>query len=104
MKKKTLSLALALVMCLGLTVPACAAGEPGDTTVTDVKGNRYTLSNPILYTVPVSALDKVQERDTDGFFYRIKEEISVIYAVSNDTLITAPEGIRFDCVLGTFLE
>lgn len=46
--KKLLSLALALALCLGLTVPALAIGKVGDTTVTDSKGNVYTLSQPII--------------------------------------------------------
>lgn len=33
--KKLLSLALASVLCLSLTVPALAANQPGDTTITD---------------------------------------------------------------------
>lgn len=102
--KRLLSFAVALAVCLSLTAPAMAAGKPGDTTIQDAKGNSYTLSKPILYTISVSDLNGVQERDFEGFFDRIKEEASVIYAVSRDTLITAPEGIRFDCVLGTFIE
>lgn len=53
MKKKLLSLALALVMCLGLTVPAFAAEEAdgqilkaGDTTFT-LGEITFTLSNPV---------------------------------------------------------
>lgn len=102
--KKLLSLALAIALCFSLAVPALAAGKTGDTTVTDTKGNIYTLSKPVLYTISVSELDGVQEIDTDGFFGRIKEEVSIIYAISNDTLIKAPSGIRFDCVLGSFIE
>lgn len=49
--KKLLSFALALVLCLGLTIPASAANQPGDTTIKDAKGNTYTLSKPILYTI-----------------------------------------------------
>ena len=50
MSKKLLSLALALVMCLGLTVPAFAAGEPGSTTIQDDGGFSYTLSKPLVGT------------------------------------------------------
>lgn len=102
--KKLFSFAVALALCFGLTAPALAAGKPGDTTVQDAKGNTYTLSKPILYTIPVDELDGVQEQDFEGFFGRIKEEVSVIYAVSHDTLITAPNGICFDGILGTFIE
>jgi len=49
--KKILSLALALTLCLGLTVPARAVGKSGDTTFADAKGNIVTLSKPILYTI-----------------------------------------------------
>ena len=47
MRKNLLSLALALVMCLGLTVPAMAAGE---TTIQDSGGFSYTLSKPVIGT------------------------------------------------------
>ena len=50
MSKKLLSLTLALVMCLGLTVPAFAAGEPGSTTIQDDGGFSYTLSKPLVGT------------------------------------------------------
>ena len=49
--KKILSLALALALSLSLTVPAFAANQPGKTTVTDSKGNVYTLSKPIIRTI-----------------------------------------------------
>lgn len=54
MKKKTLSLALALAVCLGLTVPAFAA-EAGDTTIVDANGIAYKLSNR-LYIVSTTRL------------------------------------------------
>ena len=50
MKKKILSLALTLALCLGLTVPAFAAGEPGSTTIQDDGGFSYTLSKPLVGT------------------------------------------------------
>jgi len=102
MKKRLLSLALALILSLSLSVPALAAGQPGDTTVTDAKGNVYTLSKPILYTIPVSDLDIIQGDD----FYeltRIKEEVSVIYAIPVDTLVTAPDGGWLNGMLGVYL-
>lgn len=86
--KKLLSLALALAVCLSLTVPALAANRAGDTTVTDTAGNTYTLSNPILYTIPVSDLDAIQ--GNSYFLSRIKSEVSVVYAIPANTLITAP--------------
>ena len=50
MKKKILSLALTLALCLGLTAPAFAAGEPGSTTIQDDGGFSYTLSKPLVGT------------------------------------------------------
>ena len=76
---------------------------PGDTTVTDKEDNIYTLSNPILYTISPSELDRVEERSPYTFFDTVKEA-SIIYAIPGDTLITAPKGIRFDCILGAFIE
>ena len=76
----------------------------GDTTVTDKEGNIYTLSNSILYTISPSELEGVEERGTDTFFANVKEGASIIYAIPHDTVITAPDGIRFECVLGAFIE
>lgn len=53
MKKKILSLALALAMCLGLTIPAFAAANVGDTTLVDANGTVYRLSNPIVGIEPL---------------------------------------------------
>ena len=88
--KKFLSLALTLALCFSLTVPAFAANKAGDTTVTDKSGNIYTLSKPILYTIPVSDLEAIQ--GSSDVLNRIKEETSVVYAVSTGTVITAPNG------------
>lgn len=99
--KKLLSLALALAVCLSLTVPALAANRAGDTTVTDTAGNTYTLSNPILYTIPVSDLDAIQ--GNSYFLSRIKSEVSVVYAIPANTLITAPDGGWIDSMLGVWL-
>lgn len=76
---------------------------PEGSTVTDKNGNIYTLSSPILYTIDVSELDGINDLGY-GFFERVKEEVSTIYAVSNDTLITTPDGVQFDCMLGSFIE
>lgn len=76
----------------------------GDTTVTDKEGKIYTLSNPILYTISPLELEGIEERSTDTFFSNVKEGASIIYAIPHDTVITAPDGIRFDCVLGAFIE
>ena len=100
MSKKMLSLTLALVLCLGLTLPACAAektdgsaGTAGGSTVTDAKGNTYTLSNPILYTI---------DRTTPPFdsfegqsMFSDETEIDTIYAVPAGTVLTAPKGVMF---------
>ena len=99
--KKLLSLVLALALCLGLTVPALAANQAGDTTITDKSGNIYTLSKPILYTIPVSNLEAIQ--GSSYYLNRIKEETSVVYAVSTGTVITAPNGGWIDSILGVWL-
>lgn len=52
MKKRLLSLILAVALCMGLTVPAFAA-QAGDTTLTDIHGWQYTLSQPIIGTETV---------------------------------------------------
>lgn len=99
--KKLLSLVLALALCLSLTVPALAANQSGDTTVTDTAGNTYTLSNPILYTIPISDLDAIQ--GSSYYLNRIKEETSVVYAIPANTLITAPDGGWINSMLGVWL-
>ena len=73
MKKKILSLALALAMCLGLTIPAMAAGE---TTIQDDGGFSYTLSKPVVGT---------RVDDQSGITY---------YQIPEGTIITPvfPEG------------
>lgn len=96
--KKTLFFALAL--CLGLTLPACAAektdgptGTVGSSAVSDTEGNTYTLSNSILYTI---------DRTTQPFnsfegqsMFSDENEIDVIYAVPAGTVVTAPNGVMF---------
>ena len=99
--KKFLSLAFALALCFSLTVPAFAANKAGDTTVTDKSGNIYTLSKPILYTIPVSDLEAIQ--GSSYILNRIKEETSGVYAVSTGTVITAPNGGWIDSMLGVWL-
>jgi len=76
MKKKTLSLALALAMCLGLTVPAFAVGE---TTVKDEQGLEYTLSNPVLGT-------ETYEADAMLSIYSRQDTVTV-YLVPKGTVI-----------------
>ena len=72
MKKKTLSLALALAMCLGLTVPAFAVGE---TTVKDEQGLEYTLSNPVLgtETYKADAMLSIYSRQNTVTVYLVPE-------------------------------
>lgn len=98
--KKTLSFALALALCLGLTLPACAAektngpaGTVGSSLVSDANGNTYTLSNSILYTI---------DRATPPFnafegqsMFSDENEIDTIYAVPAGTVVTAPNGVMF---------
>ena len=98
MSKKMLSLALALVLCLGLTLPACAAEKTdssvnaaGSTTVTDTGGKTHTLSNSVLYTMSGSDIEKVRALWVGGLMYA-EEYLSGIDAVSYThlTLPTTP--------------
>lgn len=89
--------------------PSTQTDEPpedptGNSTVMDKEGNIYTLSNPILYTISPLELDGVEQRSSETFFETVKEDASIIYAVPCDTVITTPGGIRFDCILGAFIE
>ena len=72
MKKRAMSLALALVMCLGLTVPAFAVGE---TTVKDEMGLEYTLSNPVLgtETYQADAMLSIYSRQNTVTVYLVPE-------------------------------
>lgn len=108
--KKLLSLVLALALCLCLTAPALAAGNPGDTTVTDAAGNIYTLSNPILYTLSRSDIEAIDMTSMemflvgapywgsvsdymDGSFW---PKMSVVYAVPEDTVVNVPDNLEID--------
>ncbi len=104
MSKKMLSLALALVLCLGLMLPACAAEKTdssvnaaGSTTVTDTGGKTHTLSNPVLYTMTGSDIEKVAALFGDALMYAEEycSDIDVIYAVAPGTVVTAPEGMGY---------
>ena len=104
MSKKMLSLALALVLCLGLTLPACAAEKTdssvnaaGSTTVTDTGGKTHTLSNPVLYTMSGSDIENVAALFGDALMYAEEycSNIDVIYAVAPGTVVTAPEGMGY---------
>mgnify|MGYP005969311173 CR=1 FL=1 len=100
MKKKILSLALASALCLSLTVPALAANQPGDTTVTDAKGNTYTLSNPILYTISKEQIAQLSFSESyvryavTGESHDPKDSalqsVTMAYAVPAGTTITVP--------------
>ncbi len=100
MSKKMISLALVLVLCLGLTLPACAAektdspaGTAGSFKITDTKGNAYTLSNAILYTIDRTA-PPFNSFEGQSMFSD-ENEIDVIYAVPAGTVVTAPNGVMF---------
>ena len=72
MKKKTLSLALALAVCLGLTVPAFAANPA---TLTD-GGISVTLSDVLFEEdVTIHFNDYGEEYDETVHIYRTPEEI-----------------------------
>ena len=110
--KKILSLALASVLCLSLTVPALAANQPGDTTITDSIGNTYTLSNSVLYTVSseqVKTIDRSSMKMFLSGFESDKEawtgaesdlldkhfwsRMSTVYAVPTNTTVTLPANV-----------
>ena len=98
--KKVLSFVLNVALCLSLSVSAFAANQPGDTTVTDSKGNVYTLSNPILYTISKEQLAQLSFTEdyvrysVDGESHDPKESalqsVTVAYAVPSGTTITPP--------------
>lgn len=110
MGKKMLSLALAMVLCLGLTVPASAVGQAGDTAITEQYGT-VTLSNPILYTISRADVETIDTTSMDMFiegepydktlfgpvsdyldesFY---SKMSTIYAVPEGTTVTLPNNV-----------
>ena len=110
--KKILSLALASVLCLSLTVPALAANQPGDTTITDSIGNTYTLSYSVLYTVSseqVKTIDRSSMKMFLSGFESDKEawtgaesdlldkhfwsRMNTVYAVPTNTTITLPANV-----------
>ncbi len=110
--KKLLSLALASVLCLSLTVPALAANQPGDTTITDSIGNTYTLSNSVLYTVSseqVKTIDRSSMKMFLSGFESDKEawtgaesdlldkhfwsRMNTVYAVPTNTTVTLPANV-----------
>lgn len=109
--KKILSLALASVLCLSLTVPALAANQPGDTTITDSIGNTYTLSNSVLYTVSdesvqtinrssmkmfISGFDGDEEwtgTEADLLNKHFWSRMNTVYAIPANTTITLPANV-----------
>lgn len=110
MSKKMLSLALALVLCLGLTVPASAVGQAGSTTIDEQCGT-VTLSNPILYTVSRADMETIDMTSMDVFiegepydktlFGPVSDyldenffsQMSTVYAVPEGTAVTLPNNV-----------
>ncbi|MCI9353027.1 MAG: hypothetical protein HFF58_07240 [Lawsonibacter sp.] len=113
MRKKFLSLALTLALCLGLTIPAMAAGE---TTIQDDGGFSYTLSKPVVGTrfddqsgityyqipegtiitpvFPEGTVKKIDEYRDDGLAYILPNEGGVIfYEVSSP--YSSPYGMDY---------
>ena len=81
MKKKTLSLALALVMCLGLTVPAFAANP---VTLTD-GGLSVTLSDVLFEEdVTIHFNDYGEEYDETIHIYRTPETEKYVVTATNN--------------------
>lgn len=102
--KKLLSFALALVLCLGLTIPASAANQPGDTTIKDAKGNTYTLSKPILYTISKEQIAGLSLAEDYVYYTFTGEELqdpkeslihqaTAVYAVPEGTVIKVPDDV-----------
>ena len=80
MKKKALSLALALAMCLGLTVPAFA--EENKTAITDDDGYSYTLSQATVGSyIMERGLHSDKETGTTA-------ENVTVYQIQEGTIIT----------------
>lgn len=112
MSKKLLSLALALAISLGLTLPACAAestnnlanttGKAGSSTFNDTKGNTYTLSNPILYTLTRSDIEEIEtasmkisiegEPYDEELFGSASDYLNESFWSRMDTVYALPEG------------
>ena len=99
--KKTLSFALALAVCLGLTVSVFADGKPGDTTVTDTNGITYQLSNPIITIEPQVEINKAGVETCD--VYIVPDGTTVIplcpdgYILGEYSYVDANgDSIRFD--------
>ena len=110
--KKLLSLALASVLCLSLTVPALAANQPGDTTITDSIGNTYTLSNSVLYTVSFEQVKTIDRSSMKMFLSGFESDkeawtgaesdlldkhfwsrMNTVYAVPTNTTVTLPANV-----------
>lgn len=112
--KKLLSLALAMALCLSLTAPALAVGKPGDTTITDAKGNTHTLSNPVLYTITredVQCLDRSAlniyfndepfreeyfDMTASEYFEGFFSDLGTIYALPAGTEVTLSSNVLTD--------
>ena len=73
-------MALTLVLCLGLTIPAFAEGTVGETVVIDSDGKQWVLSQPILGTTEIGGTD----HDTGVAW------TAIAYVVAADTVATAP--------------
>ena len=98
MNKKLLSLVLALVMCLGLCVPAFAASEKS-TAGTDVQIKEgdleVTVTNVVgSAVVPVKFWDYVEGKDT------VVEEIITIYYISKEVGPDQTYHIKVDSAVG----
>lgn len=100
MKKKILPLALALAMCLGLTVPAFAI-EVGDTSVslTDSSGFTHTLelSNPIIKIDSIDYSDGVT-------VYQIPEGTVITPVQPADSQNTSETFVQYTLANGHFIS
>lgn len=95
MKKKLLSLALSLVMCLGMTISSAAVGEtsitPGDGSEYSI-GATFHLSNPVLGTEQVNVDWRTESLTV--YLVPVGTVITASYVESPNELL--PDGINAD--------
>lgn len=110
--KRIPSIALALALCLSLTVPVCAVNKSDNTAITDSIGNTYTLSNSVLYTLSRAQAQTIDRSSMKMFLsgFESDEEawtgaesdlldkhfwsrMDTIYAIPEKTTITFPANV-----------
>lgn len=110
--KRIPSIALALALCLSLTVPACAANQSDNTAITDSIGNTYALSNSVLYTLSRAQVETIDRSSMKMFLSGFESDeqawtgaesdlldkhfwsrMDTIYAIPEKTTITFPANV-----------